>query len=793
MTPDIPAEPTGRLDWQKWRVIQVVIFVSLVLAGTGLGWYGSLRFKASLEEAVISSWQQTQLEVVRSVARCITQYVDDHSGPGTSLAQLEQDIFRRFVEPVQLLQNGDAWIYAPDHVVFDLSSDFPDIYRGKSMAEIFEIQKNSGASHYEAMSNDITNAREGQGWYIWLPDKGPEIAAWSPVRFGQYVWTIGLSTPLREILDATGAADQTRMVFMIMGFATLLGAGLSTMVVGALIREHRQDLIEQDNQARLRKTVGSMQVEVKRRMHTESSLLQLNARFNALIQAIPDSVYLKDYAGKYLLVNTSFEKLTGKKSADILGKDDAGAGLPELFVSSPQIEQQVRTLVQIQRFEKKGQSCDGDDCYLEMAVSPVVDASGHITGQVGMIRDVTEIRVAELEYRRLNAQVAQLQKMEAIGALAGGVAHDLNNILTALVSYPELLLLNLPPGDPLRQPLQTIQKAGQMASDIVQDLLILARRGVREKVVLNLNSVVEEYVASPIHQKMVLEHPGIRLRLDLSPDLLTMAGSASDLNKSVMNLVINAYEAMSGVGLVQVSTENYYVNERQTALTDIPEGEYVRLRVSDDGKGIVPELHTRIFEPFFSKKELRRSGSGLGLAVVWGTLQDHGGYVNVLSAPDEGTCFELYFPASRDPLDHKAKAAQLEQLQGAGETVLVVDDVPLQREIATAMLRQLGYSAVAVASGEAALAHVRTSPVDLLLLDMVMEGMDGLDTYRAILALYPEQKAIIASGFSESERVMEAHRLGNSAYIKKPYLIETLAQAVWSALHAETKDRADER
>ena len=283
MTTDIPPEAPGHSRLQKWRLIQVIILVALVAFTIALGWFGAFRYQTSLEKAVISSWQQTQLEVVRSVARSIIQYVDDHAGPGTSLEQLEQEIFKRFVEPVKLLQNGDAWIYAPDHVVFDVSSDFPEIYRGKSMGEIFEIQNKSVASHYEAMSADVASASEGQGWYIWLPDKGPEIAAWSPVRFEQYVWTIGLTTPLKEILEATGAAGQTRMLFIIMGFATVLGGALVATAVVGLIHDHRQYLVEKESQERLRKAVDSMQAEAKRRMGTESRLLQLNARFNALI------------------------------------------------------------------------------------------------------------------------------------------------------------------------------------------------------------------------------------------------------------------------------------------------------------------------------------------------------------------------------------------------------------------------------------------------------------------------------------------------------------------------------
>jgi len=777
-------DPNFNSRWQKWRSILFIAPISLVFISIVMGWFVALRYRAVLEEAVISSWQQTQLEVVRAVARNITQYVDDHHSDNTSLEQIEQQILKKFVEPVKLLQSGDAWIYAPKHVIFDLSSDFPEAYRGKSMAEIFQIQKAHGASHYEIMSDDVANAREGHGWYVWLPEKGPEIAAWSPVRLGNYIWTIGLSTPLKEILLATGATGQSQVIFVVMGFASILGVAFIITFIVAAFRQHRQDLLDRENHFRLQQAVDEMKAEVDRRTSTEHRLRQLNARFNALIQAIPDSVYLKDREGKYLVVNASFERLVGKKSPEILEQNAETMRSYDWVGGNPQIDKKVLEQNEIQRFEKKVQGLDGNDRFLETIVSPVRDESNHVAGLVGMIRDVTDIRLAGMEQRRLNDQLAHLQKMEAIGVLAGGVAHDLNNILAGLVSYPELLILNLPPDSTLKKPLETIQKAGMMASNIVQDLLILARRGARERTILNLNTIVKEYLSSPIHKKMSLEKPEITVRLQLADDLLPIAGTATDLNKILMNLVINAFEAISGSGSITVSTENWYVDDQQTALIDICEGDYVRLSVSDTGEGIPLELQSRIFEPFFSKKELHRSGSGLGLAVVWGAVQDHGGQVNVLSSTDKGTCFELYFPVSREETAEKTLDTTFEQFSGSGHTVLVVDDVSMQREIAIAMLKRLGYSVIAVGSGEAAIDFVKANSVDLIVLDMIMEGMDGLDTYKEILTLNPEQKAIIASGFSESGRVAEARRLGCSGYVKKPYLIETLARAAWSAINA---------
>ncbi len=191
----------------------------------------------------ISSYQQTELEVVREAARSMQEYVSVQTEVlgRTDIENIEQEVLRKFIEPIHLLENGDAWIYAPDHVVFDRSSDFPDIYRGKSMAEIFVIQSEQGASHFEEMTDDITNVREGYGWYIWLPEKGPEIAAWTPVHVGNYSWTIGLSTPLPEILEASGASGQSAQSLIVLVAGILLALGLCSAWVFSDIKRVRAE------------------------------------------------------------------------------------------------------------------------------------------------------------------------------------------------------------------------------------------------------------------------------------------------------------------------------------------------------------------------------------------------------------------------------------------------------------------------------------------------------------------------------------------------------------------------
>ena len=390
-----------------------------------------------------------------------------------------------------------------------------------------------------------------------------------------------------------------------------------------------------------------------------------------------------------------------------------------------------------------------------------------------------ELERQERESRRLSMKLQQAQKMKAIGTLAGGVAHDLNNILSGLVSYPELILMDLPEDSPIRGSIRTIQKSGEKAAALVQDLLTLARRGVKVKEVISLNTVIHDYLKSYEFTALDLKRQGIVLKTELEENLLNILGSPVHLSKTLMNLVSNAVDAMSSGGTLQIRSNNRYVDFSIRGYDDVSEGEYVVLEVSDTGCGIASEDIDRIFEPFYTKKEMGLSGTGLGMAVVWGTVKDHEGYIDVSSSPGKGTVFTLYFPCTRESLSCPSPGIGIDALRGKGESVLIIDDIPTQREIASALLLRLGYSVHTAESGEAALHFLKRNPVDLVLLDMIMEpGMDGLDTYRGIIKMHPRQKAVIVSGYSETERVQEAQKLGAGVYIKKPYLLETLGAAV---------------
>jgi two-component system, cell cycle sensor histidine kinase and response regulator CckA len=388
-----------------------------------------------------------------------------------------------------------------------------------------------------------------------------------------------------------------------------------------------------------------------------------------------------------------------------------------------------------------------------------------------------------VEKKRLLDQLQRAQKMEAIGMLAGGVAHDLNNVLSGLVSYPELILMDLPEESPLQKPIRTIQNSGERAANIVQDLLTLARRGVSVAEIVNLNPVIREYLKSPEYDNLRSHCPDFQLESDLDDDLLDISGSPVHLAKTVMNLISNAAEATMNAGRIRIETKNRYIDTPIKGYDDIEEGDYVMLKVADNGIGMSPEDINRIFEPFYTKKVMGRSGTGLGMAVVWGTIKDHRGYIDIQSAPDQGTTVTIHLPSTKEHRMLTPPPETVGNLIGDGEQILIVDDVKEQREIAASMLTRLGYDVASVSSGEAAVDYLRKQRVDLLVLDMIMDpGIDGLETYRRIIQLHPGQRAVITSGFSESERVHEARQLGAGDYVKKPYRLETIARAVRDAL-----------
>ncbi|MBN1904726.1 MAG: response regulator [Deltaproteobacteria bacterium] len=394
------------------------------------------------------------------------------------------------------------------------------------------------------------------------------------------------------------------------------------------------------------------------------------------------------------------------------------------------------------------------------------------------------------EKRKLKIGLEQAQKMELVGIVAGGVVHDLNNVLAASINYPELLLMNTPEESPFREPLETIKKSGLKAAMIVEDLLTLSRRRVANKEVLDINSIVAECIAGPEVDRIRAFHPRAEIKVDYDDEALKINGFPVHFSKTLTNLISNGAEAMPHGGKIVIKTSRKIVTAHNRPDSKMAEGEYALLQVTDEGEGINEEEKEKIFEPFFTKKEMGRSGTGLGMTIVWNSVKDHDGYIFLDSVKGKGTTFNIYFPITHEPLPEKKTRPALPLKNGNGESILVVDDVKEQRDIAKKILTMLGYSVAVKSNGEEALDYIKKHPADLVLLDMIMQkGMDGLDTFIKIHEIKPKQKVIIISGYSETDRLKKALELGAGAYLKKPYLTETVAYAVREELDKKSDER----
>ncbi len=417
----------------------------------------------------------------------------------------------------------------------------------------------------------------------------------------------------------------------------------------------------------------------------------------------------------------------------------------------------------------------------------VLNREGKPERITGICRDMTETKQVQKKKKELEERLNRSQKMEALGMLAGGVAHDLNNVLSGIVTYPELLLMELPKGSTMAKSMELVHASGLRATEIVQDLLTLSRRGVTHREPVNLNQLVEQFLGTPECRKILSYHPDIEVTTELSAAVPTLQASLIHLQKTVMNLISNAAEAQPDGGHIQISTANHYLTHPIGGYDHVQPGQYVVLSVEDGGTGIDAEDIKRIFEPFFTKKVMGRSGTGLGMAVVWGTVEDHYGYIDVTSHPRQGTRFDIYFPVTEEEIPTPVDPdIDLEALKGDGQRILVVDDIKNQQEIATNALNRLGYQVHTLDSGEEAVEFLKKNAVDLVILDMIMEpGIDGLETYRRILKFNPRQKAMIASGFSRTEKVSQALSMGVSLYLKKPYTLAQIGRSVRQILNPD--------
>lgn len=522
-----------------------------------------------------------------------------------------------------------------------------------------------------------------------------------------------------------------------------------------------------------KKSVASL-MDITERYQAEAEANYQRRLLRQVIDADTNLIFVKDREGRFLLANKAVADAFGMLPDDLIGKTDADLGArPEEVLRRRNEDLEVLDRAGVKVIAEE--SClrpSGEVRHYQTTKYPMADDAGTQTGVLAVGIDITD-------RKRMEESLNRAEKMESLGRLAGGVAHDLNNVLGVLTGYSQLLLLNLPEGSPLKKYANNILQSSIRGAVIIQDLLTLARRGVTVSEVVSLNEVISGYLSTPEFETLKSYHPNVRVRTELAEGLLNIKGSPVHLSKTVMNLISNAAEAIADGGDVTIRTENRCVEQPVRRYDQMKDGDYVVLTISDSGQGISDRDLGKIFEPFYTKKVMGRSGTGLGLAVVWGTVKDHNGYIDVKSEEGAGTVFTLYFPVTREPLSERKTATSPSAYAGKGESILVVDDRKEQRDLAVTMLGWLGYRVSALAGGEEAIDHLKGHQVDLVLLDMIMEpGIDGLETYRRMVEIRPGQKAVIVSGFSETDRVRAAQEIGAGSFVRKPYVLEKIGLAV---------------
>ena len=518
--------------------------------------------------------------------------------------------------------------------------------------------------------------------------------------------------------------------------------------------------------------------EIQERRQAEKALIASEQRINAILQASPVGIGLV-IDRKLNWANATMYSLLGYPEDSLLREK---ARL--LYENDEEYERVGKRLIQcavkgeadgiVTRWVRQ----DGTlfDCSLRSYFLDREDPSQ------GLIVAVTDIS----KEKNLEKRLRQAQKMEALGTLAGGVAHDLNNILSSIVSYPELILLDLAETSDTttKTLLHRIKKSGEQAAAVVQDMLTMARRGVSVNEPVDINAIILEQCSGYSLDQLKTNHPGVHFVLDLANEPLIISGAEPHLSKSLVNLLVNGAESIPGdSGTVTVRTAQTTLTEPYDGFEQVTPGKYVTLTIEDTGSGIPEENISQIFDPFYTTKEMGRSGSGLGMTVVWGTVKDHGGFFDIRSSAN-GTAFTLYFPLADGMVIDTKPEEPLNSLVGSGESVLVVDDSASQREICQQILSVLKYNTTCIASGEEAVEFLKAKSADLIILDMIMPGLDGLDTFRLLYEINPDQKFIIASGFSENERVREIQKLSGCLYLKKPFTIAAIGQAIKATLHS---------
>lgn len=507
--------------------------------------------------------------------------------------------------------------------------------------------------------------------------------------------------------------------------------------------------------------------DISQRRQAEEALRESEEKYRALAENLTDAVMRFDRQFTCVYANRAAGAMLNVPPAALIGRKIEELGLPD--VPAHNLAESVVRVFETGKPHRTELDIELGKAHksYDSRMIPEFDAQGQVVTVLNTVRDVTEVR-------HLENQLLQAQKMEAVGQLAGGIAHDFNNLLTGILGYANLLKLESMPGSPVHEAAKTIERAAERAAELTKQLLGFARRGKHQNIALDVHQTIQEVIT--LLSRTVDKNISITQRLRAYQS--SVMGDPNQMQQMLLNLAVNARDAMPGGGELTFETDSVHLDEEycRTHLGATP-GDYVLIAVTDTGHGIAREHLGRIFEPFFTTKQPGQ-GTGMGLAMVYGIVKNHGGYIQVYSEVGHGTTFKVYLPlAERVSLPAESRDNKI--TRGSGR-ILLIDDEQVVQDVASHMLNMLGYQVVTVSSGAEALDYYRAhhNEIDAVIVDMIMPGMGGHECFRELKRINPAVKAILSTGYGLNEKVQSLMDEGILEFVQKPYQLSQLSEAV---------------